>query len=83
MERRDHDAEAERSRNRKDRFVDMMVAVNLILAGAAAGIALCKLCPPFWHWLNSGWMESPWIPKAMVAAGGLCISVALCIGEDK
>ena len=54
MERRDHDAGAERSRNWKDRFVDVMIPVNLILAGVVAGIALCKFCPEFWWFVNWG-----------------------------
>ncbi len=62
---------------------NVLFYVVLVLGGMIAGIALCKLCPPFWNWLNSGWMESPWIPKALLAVGGLCISVALCMEDEK
>lgn len=41
-------------RDWKYTLIDIMYAVNLILAGAAAGIALCKFWPEFWHFVNWG-----------------------------
>lgn len=74
---------AEPCRDWKDTLVDVLLMIAILIVGIVIGIGICKCCPPFWSWLNSGWMEAPWIPKALIAAGGLCISVALCIGEDK
>ena len=58
---------------------NVLFYVVLVLGGMLAGIALCKFCPPFWHWLNSGWMETPWIPKAMFTVGAVCITAARCM----
>ena len=80
MERRNTPA-GEPCRDWKDTLVDVLMPTAIGMAGVVIGICLCKLCPPFWHWLNSGWMESPWIPRALLAVGGLCISAALCM-ED-
>ena len=44
----------EDKRTRKDICIDILYAVNLILAGVAAGIALCKFCPEFWWFVNWG-----------------------------
>lgn len=41
-------------RNWKDKFVDVMIPVNLLLAGVVAGIALCKFVPGFWWFVNWG-----------------------------
>ena len=41
-------------RNWKDRFADILYAVNLLLAGVVAGIALCKFWPGFWWFVNWG-----------------------------
>ena len=41
-------------RNWKDICIDILYAVNLILAGVVAGIALCKFWPEFWWFVNWG-----------------------------
>ena len=38
----------------RDWFCDVLYAVNLILVGVVAGIALCKFWPEFWHFVNWG-----------------------------
>ena len=53
MERRNNPA-GEPCRDWKDTLIDIMYAVNLLLAGAAAGIALCKFWPEFWWFVNWG-----------------------------
>lgn len=82
MERRNNPA-GEPCRDWKETLKDVMLLIALVLFGVLIGICLCKLCPPFWHWLNSGWMETPWIPKALLAVAGLCISVALCMEDER
>ena len=81
MEKRNNPA-GEPCRDWKDTLADVLMLFVILLAGVVIGIGLCKFCPEFWHWLNGGWMETPWIPKALLAVAGLCISVALCM-EDK
>ena len=66
-------------RDRVVTFWNVLFYVVLVLGGMLAGIALCKLCPPFWNWLNNGWMESPWIPRAMFTVGAVCITAARCM----
>ena len=44
----------EPKRIRKDICIDILYAVNLILAGVVAGIALCKFWPEFWWFVNWG-----------------------------
>lgn len=44
----------EDKRTRKDVCIDILYAVNLILAGVVAGIALCKFVPGFWRFINFG-----------------------------
>ena len=34
--------------------IDILYAVNLILVGVVAGIALCKFWPGFWWFVNWG-----------------------------
>ena len=77
MERRDHDAGAERSRKRKDRFTDVLYAVNLILVGVVVVILLLKYVVGVWHGIPE------WIPRAIFAVGWCAIWVALGMKEDK
>ena len=53
----------------------------ILLAGMLAGIALCKLCPAFWNWLNWDYVKTAWIPKVMFAVGALCIMASMFIKE--
>lgn len=66
-------------RDWKDTLVDVLMLFVILFAGVVIGIGLCKFCPPFWHWLNSGWMESPWIPRATFTVGAVCITAARCM----
>lgn len=60
-------------------LTDVLYALSLVFMGAVIGVVLCKCWPGFWNWLNSGWMESPWIPKAMFTVGAVCITAARCM----
>lgn len=51
---RKHEPEESTKRTGKDIFIDVLYAINLILVGAVAGIALCKFWPEFWHFVNWG-----------------------------
>ena len=44
----------EDKRTWKDICIDILYAVNLILAGVVIGIGLCKFCPEFWWFINWG-----------------------------
>ena len=77
MERRDYDAGAERFRNWKDRFVDVLYIINVILIAATVIILLLKYVVGVWHGVPA------WIPRAMFAVGWCAIWVALSMKEGK
>ena len=58
---------------------DTLLRIVLAFGGMCAGIALCKLCPPFWYWLNSA--QATGIPIGMAAMGLLCIVAGLCVRD--
>lgn len=66
-------------RDWRDTLADVLMLFTILLAGVVIGIGLCKFCPELWHWLNSGWMETPWIPRATFTVGAVCITVARCM----
>ena len=76
MERRDHDAGAERSRNWKDWFCEVLRIAGLFLVGVIIGIVMCKFG------LNSWIDKNPWFCLATLFTGGTCIAVSLCMEDD-